>query len=122
MEVRIAIVEILSFAATLATIIGGIIAIIPYLISRRKKYEEFLKIGDFFNASQLIEEELYEGIKEKFTVEMTESGVDILGGDGQVLHFTAVEALMLLDILQNEEAELKRMAEEASPISIKIRI
>ena len=63
-----------------------------------------------------------EGIKEKFTVEITKSGVDILGGDGQVLHFTAVEALMLLDILRNEEAELKRMAEEASPIPIKIKV
>ena len=63
-----------------------------------------------------------ESIKEKFTVEMTKSGLDILGGDGQVLHFTAVEALMLLDILGNEEAELKRMAEEASPINIKIRV
>ena len=63
-----------------------------------------------------------EGIKEKFTVEITKSGVDILGGDGQVLHFTALEALMLLDILRNEEAELKRMAEEASPIPIKIKV
>jgi hypothetical protein len=63
-----------------------------------------------------------DGMTEKFTVEMTESGVDILGGDGQILHFTAVEALMLLDILKNEEAELKRMAEEASPIPIKIRV
>jgi hypothetical protein len=53
---------------------------------------------------------------------MTKSGVDILGPDGQVLHFTAVEALMLLDILKNEEAELKRMAEEASPIPSKIRL
>ena len=63
-----------------------------------------------------------EGIKEKFTVEITESGVDILGGEGQVLHFSAVEALMLLDILRNEEGELKRMAEEASPFSIKIKV
>ena len=62
-----------------------------------------------------------EGIKEKFTVEITESGVDILGGNRQLLHFTAVEALMLLDILKNEEAKLKRMAEEASPIPIKIK-
>ena len=63
-----------------------------------------------------------EGITEKFTVEMTKSGVDILGADRQVLHFTAVEALMLLDILKNEEAELKRMAEETSPIPIKISL
>jgi hypothetical protein len=64
---------------------------------------------------------LMEGIKEKFTVEITESGVDILGGEMQLLHFTAVEALMLLDILRNEETKLKRMAEEASPIPIKIK-
>jgi hypothetical protein len=63
-----------------------------------------------------------EEMTEKFTVEMTKSGVDIVGADEQVLHFTAVEALMLLDILKNEEAELKRMAEKASPIPIKIRI
>jgi hypothetical protein len=62
-----------------------------------------------------------EEMREKFTIEMTKSGVDIIGADEQVLHFTAVEALMLLDILKNEEAELKRMAEEASPIPIKIR-
>ena len=63
-----------------------------------------------------------EGIKEKFTVEITQSGVDILGGEGQVLHFSAVEALMLLDILRNEEAELKRMAEESTPVRIKIKV
>ncbi|MGD9077322.1 MAG: hypothetical protein PVJ69_19045, partial [Desulfobacteraceae bacterium] len=62
-----------------------------------------------------------EGIKEKFTVEITESGVDIIGGERQLLHFTAVEALMLLDILRNEETKLKRMAKEASPIPIKIK-
>jgi len=63
-----------------------------------------------------------EGIKEKFTVEITETGVDILGGEGQVLHFSAVEALMLLDILRNEEAELKRIAEESTPLPIKIKV
>ncbi len=63
-----------------------------------------------------------EGITEKFTVEMTKSGLNILGADRQVLHFTAVEALMLLDILKDEEAELKRMAEKASPFPPKIRL
>ena len=63
-----------------------------------------------------------EGIKEKFTVEITESGVDILGEEGQVLHFSAIEALMLLDILRNEEVELKRIAEESSPLPIKIKV
>ncbi|MFH1351718.1 MAG: hypothetical protein ABII26_12415 [Pseudomonadota bacterium] len=61
-----------------------------------------------------------EGIKEKFTIKITESGLDIVGANDNCLCFTAVEALMLLDILKNEEEALKRMAEEASPIAIKM--
>jgi len=38
------------------------------------------------------------------------------------LHFTPGEALMLLDILKNEEPNLRRMAEKASPIPLKIRV
>ncbi|UCF57630.1 MAG: hypothetical protein JSW15_03955 [Deltaproteobacteria bacterium] len=63
-----------------------------------------------------------EGIREKFTVEIKESGVDILSEDGKSLHFTPGEALMLLDILRNEEAKLRRMAEDASPITIRIEV
>lgn len=62
-----------------------------------------------------------EGEREKFTIEITDTGVDVLSGDGKALHFTAVEALMLLDILSNEERELRRMAEEASPIPIRLQ-
>jgi hypothetical protein len=60
-----------------------------------------------------------EGIIEKFTINITESGIDIVSGEGTGLHFTAGEALMLLDILRNEETKLKRMADEAAPIPIK---
>lgn len=66
LEVRRPIVEILSLAATLATIIGGIIAVIPYILSRRKKNRDFLKIGDFINASELTEKKLSDSVKEKF--------------------------------------------------------
>jgi hypothetical protein len=58
--------------------------------------------------------------KEKYTIEVTDTGLEIFCGGEKALHFTAGEALMLLDILQNEEANLKRMADEASPSPIRI--
>ena len=63
-----------------------------------------------------------EGIKEKFTIKMKDDGIDIIGEDGKSLYFTASEALMLLDILRNEEPNLKQMAEEASPMPMKIHV
>jgi hypothetical protein len=59
---------------------------------------------------------------EKFTVEITESGVNITSGEGISLHFSALEALMLLDILKDEEANLRRAADEASPLPIRIHL
>ena len=59
---------------------------------------------------------------EKFTIKITERGVVILNGEGKGLHLTPVEALMLLDILRNEETKLRKMAEDASPIPIKIQV
>jgi len=50
--------------------------------------------------------------KEKFIFEVTDDGLEIFCGGEKALHFTAGEALMLLDILQTEEANLKRMADE----------
>jgi hypothetical protein len=58
--------------------------------------------------------------KEKFTIEVTDNGWEIFCSGERALHFTAGEALMLLDILQTEEANLKQMADEASPAPIKI--
>ena len=63
-----------------------------------------------------------EGVKEKFTIRITDSGMVILSGEGESLHFTAVETLMLIDILRNEEPKLKQMAEEARPIPIQIHV
>ena len=60
--------------------------------------------------------------REKFTIEVTDIGLDILSRGKRVVHFTAGEALMLLDILQNEKTTLERMADEASPIPIRIKV
>ena len=63
-----------------------------------------------------------EGITEKFTIKITDRGIFILSGEEKSLHFSPGEALMLLDILRNEESKLRKMAEEASPIPIKIQV
>ncbi|MCP4681972.1 MAG: hypothetical protein GY864_06550 [Desulfobacterales bacterium] len=62
-----------------------------------------------------------DGMKEKFTIKMTDKGVAFLDKDGNRLDFTASEALMLLDILRSEETKLKEMAEQAAPVPIKIK-
>ena len=54
---------------------------------------------------------------EKFTIEVIETGVVVTGENGNRLEFSAIEALMLLDILKNEEAELRKRADAASPMS-----
>jgi hypothetical protein len=61
-----------------------------------------------------------EGMKERFTITIEEEGLVIRGGDGSRMQFAAVEALMLLDILKHEEERLKKMAQDASPISMSI--
>jgi hypothetical protein len=58
----------------------------------------------------------------KFTIQMTEKGVTIRGRRRKGLDFTAAEALMLLDILRNEESRLTRMAREASPLPMRITL
>ncbi len=59
---------------------------------------------------------------EKFTIEITETGLAVAGNNGNKLEFTAAEALMLLDILKNEESELREMADAASPLSGKVNV
>jgi hypothetical protein len=63
-----------------------------------------------------------ENFTEKFTIRVTDSGVVITDNKENSLSFSAGEALMLLDILRSEQAELNDMAEEASPIPVKIRV
>jgi hypothetical protein len=63
-----------------------------------------------------------ERFTEKFTIRVTDSGLFIMDQEGKSLNFSAGEALMLLDILTNEEAELKAMAEKASPLPVTIHV
>ena len=60
-------------------------------------------------------------MKEKFDISVTEEGLLIRGEEGMSMHFSAVEALMLLDILKAEETTLRRMADEASPLPMGLR-
>jgi hypothetical protein len=59
---------------------------------------------------------------EKFTIKVTDSGVLMTDKEGNCIRLTAGEALMLLDILRNEEAALSNMAEKASPLPLHIHI
>ena len=59
---------------------------------------------------------------EKFTIKVTDKGVVVIGEKGDRLEFSAGEALMVLDILKNEEVELRKMAESASPLSLNINV
>jgi len=64
-------------------------------------------------------------MKEKFSVKVGEQGViisSVTDGVEKHLSFTPSEALMLLDILNNEAQNLEEMAIEASPIPIKLGI
>jgi len=54
---------------------------------------------------------------EKFTIKVTDSGIAVIGERGDRLEFSPGEALMLLDILKNEEVELRKMAKAASPLA-----
>ncbi len=59
---------------------------------------------------------------EKFTIKVTDHGVVITDREGNSLEFSAGEVLMLLDILKNEESELRKRAEEASHLSVEIKV
>jgi len=63
-----------------------------------------------------------EATREKFTIEISDNGMVIRSGQEKSLYFSAGEALMLLDILKNEESNLRKMADEASPIPIRIQV
>jgi hypothetical protein len=62
-----------------------------------------------------------EKIKKKFIIQMTEEGMEISSGRGRRLRFSACDALMLLDILKEEEENLRRIADEASPLPMRIQ-
>jgi len=59
---------------------------------------------------------------ERYRITVGDGGLEIHSNEGKSLSFTAAEALMLLDILKNEEENLKLLAEQASPLPFRIRV
>ncbi len=61
-----------------------------------------------------------ENMKERFVVQITGEGMEISSNGCPPLRFSACDALMLLDILRAEEENLRRIADEASPLPFRI--
>jgi len=57
----------------------------------------------------------------RYRITVGDAGLEIRDSKGKTLSFTAAEALMLLDILKNEEEKLRLLAEKASPLSVRIQ-
>ncbi|MGE5842368.1 MAG: hypothetical protein ACM335_08830 [Deltaproteobacteria bacterium] len=57
---------------------------------------------------------------ERFKITVGDRGLEIHAGEGNSLSFAPAEALMLLDILKNEEEKLRAAAEKASPFPVRI--
>lgn len=62
-----------------------------------------------------------EEARERFTIRVSNSGLEIRCHEGGEVTLSAAEALMLLDILTNEKPELTRLAAEASPLPMRIQ-
>ena len=58
---------------------------------------------------------------ERYSITVGEAGLEILNPEGKGMSFTAAEALMLLDILKNEEEKLRIVADKASPMPIRFQ-
>jgi hypothetical protein len=58
---------------------------------------------------------------ERYRITVGGGGLKIHSSKGKSLSFTAAEALMLLDILKNEEENLRLLSEQASPLPVRIR-
>lgn len=67
------------------------------------------------------EEAAMEESAERYRITVGDAGLEIRNGEGKSLSFTAAEALMLLDILKNEEEKLRSVAEKASPLPVRFR-
>ncbi len=63
-----------------------------------------------------------EGPTERYSITVGDAGLEIRNSEGKGLSFTAAEALMLLDILKNEEENLKFLADQATPLPFRIRV
>ena len=60
--------------------------------------------------------------RQRYRITVVDGGLEIRPVKGSSLRFTAAEALMLLDILKNEEKKLKLMAAQASPMSVRMQL
>jgi len=58
---------------------------------------------------------------ERYTITVGDGGLEIHSSDGNIVSFTPTEALMLLDILKNEEEKLRQLADKASPMPVRIK-
>jgi len=58
---------------------------------------------------------------ERYSITVGEAGLEIRNPEGKGMSFTAAEALMLLDILKNEEEKLRIVADKASPMPIRFQ-
>lgn len=47
-------------------------------------------------------------MKEKYTIQITDNGMNIICEDGKEIHLSATDALMFLDILKNEKKILNK--------------
>jgi len=61
-------------------------------------------------------------IQEKFVIRITDQGMEICLQDKgrEPILFEPLEALMLLDILKNEETKLRKIADEKSPMPFRV--
>jgi hypothetical protein len=60
--------------------------------------------------------------RERFTIQVSERGLEIRCHEGGEVILSASEALMLLDILKNEEERLAQAAEASSPMPMRIQL
>jgi hypothetical protein len=63
-----------------------------------------------------------EGSTERYSITVGDAGLEIRNSEGKGLSLTAADALMLLDILKNEEENLKILADQATPLPFRIRV
>ena len=61
-----------------------------------------------------------QGAREKITIRVSEQGVRISTDKGECLDLTAVEALLVLDILKEEEGRLRSIADSKSPLPFRV--
>lgn len=59
--------------------------------------------------------------RERFTIRISDRGLEIRCHDGGEVILSATEALMLLDILKDEEPRLTKSAEASSPMPMRMR-